>query len=73
MPKAKKSTKTKKYTTNVKDVKNTSCAKKECSLPMTRKFIDVQGSLEKDKEVKEKDVFDFGSQSSAKSKKSSKK
>ena len=56
MPKAKKSTKTKKYTTNVKDVKNTSCAKKECSLPMTRKFIDVQGSLEKDKEVKEKDL-----------------
>jgi len=43
----------------VKDVKNTSCAKKECHMPMTKIFIDVESSIKKDKEVKEKDVFDF--------------
>ena len=43
----------------VKDVKNTSCAKKECHMPMTKMFIDVESSIKKDKEVKEKDVFEF--------------
>ena len=43
----------------VKDVKDTSCAKKGCPMPMTKLFIDVEGGIKKDKEVKEKDVFDF--------------
>lgn len=43
----------------VKDVKNTSCAKKGCPMPMTKLWVDVESSIKKDKEVKEKDVFDF--------------
>ena len=45
----------------VKDVKNTSCAKKArgTAMPMTKMFVDVESSIKKDKEVKEKDVFDF--------------
>jgi len=49
----------KSVTKDLKDVKNTSCAKKECHMPMTKMFIDVESSIKKDKEVKEKDVFDF--------------
>ena len=57
--KSKKKTKSKKYDSGVKDVKNTSCAKKGCPMPMTKMFVDVESSIKKDKEVKEKDVFDF--------------
>jgi len=59
----KKKAKSKKYKSSayskVKDVKNTSCAKKGCAMPMTKMFVDVESSIKKDKEVKEKDVFDF--------------
>ena len=60
----KKKAKSKKYDSlvkqaGVKDVKDTSCAKKGCPMPMTKLFIDVEGGIKKDKEVKEKDVFDF--------------
>jgi hypothetical protein len=51
--------KSKKYKSSVKDVKDTSCAKKGCPMPMTKLWIDVESSIKKDKEVKEKDVFDF--------------
>ena len=55
----KKKPKSKKYDAGVKDVKDTSCAKKGCPMPMTKIFVDVEGAIKKDKEVKEKDVFDF--------------
>jgi len=58
MPQKKKA-KSKKYKSSVKDVKDTSCAKKACAMPMTKMFVDVKSSIKKDKEVKEKDVFDF--------------
>lgn len=51
----------------VKDVKDTSRAKKECAMPMTKKFIDVEAGIKKDKEVKEKDVFNFSSKKNQKS------
>jgi hypothetical protein len=43
----------------MKDVKDTSCAKRGSSKPMTKNFIDVEEGIKKDKEVKEKDVFNF--------------
>lgn len=43
----------------VKDVKDTSRAGKGCPMPMTKFYVDVEGGIKKDKEVKEKDVFDF--------------
>jgi len=46
----------------------TAFAKKSCGMPMTKNYIDVEGGIKKDKEVKEKDVFDFSSQSSKKNK-----
>lgn len=49
----------KKYKSNVKDVRDTSCAKKGSAKPMTKNFIDVEEGIKKDKEVKEKDVFNF--------------
>ena len=44
---------------NIKDVRDTSCAKKGSAKPMTKIFIDVEEGIKKDKEVKEKDVFNF--------------
>jgi hypothetical protein len=41
------------------NVPDTSRAKKACPMPMTVNYIDVEGGVKKDKEVKEKDVFDF--------------
>tara|TARA_R110000851_G_scaffold38606_1_gene98973 strand:- start:52 stop:255 length:204 start_codon:yes stop_codon:yes gene_type:complete len=38
---------------------NTAFAKKSCVKPMTKKYIDVEEGVKEDKEVKEKDVFDF--------------
>lgn len=60
----KKKAKSKKYDSlvqqaGVKDVKDTSCAKKGCPMPMTKLWVDVEAGIKKDKEVKEKDVFDF--------------
>lgn len=57
--KTKKKTKSKKYKSQVVDVKDTSCAKKGCPMPMTKLYVDIEGGIKKDKEVKEKDVFDF--------------
>jgi len=48
---------------NIKKIKdptpNTAFAKKSCGMPMTKNYIDVESSIKKDKEVKEKDVFNF--------------
>jgi len=41
------------------NVPDTSRAKKACPMPMTVNYIDVEGGVKKDKEIKEKDVFDF--------------
>lgn len=49
----------KKYRSSVKDVKDTSCAKRGSAKPMTKNFIDVEEGVKKDKEVKEREVFDF--------------
>lgn len=38
---------------------STGFAKKSCPMPMTKNWIDVEAGIKKDKEVKEKDVFDF--------------
>ncbi len=38
---------------------DTSRAKKTCAMPMTKNWIDVEEGVKKDKEVKEKDVFNF--------------
>lgn len=57
--KRKKKAKSKKYDAGVKDVKDTSCAKKGCPMPMTKLWIDVEEGIKKDKEVKESEVFDF--------------
>lgn len=46
----------------VKDVKDTSRAKRGCPMPMTKFYVDVESGIKKDKEVKEKDVFDFSYQ-----------
>ena len=45
--------------TSIKDVKDTSRAKRGCPMPMTKFYVDVESGIKKDKEVKEKDVFDF--------------
>ena len=63
MPKKIKKIKVK---TNVPD---TSRAKKHCSMPMTKHWIDVEEGVKKDKEVKEKDVFNFSYQSTKNSSK----
>ena len=54
----KKIKKVKKIKVNV-SVPDTSRAKKACAMPMTKHWIDVQDGVKKDKEVKEKDVFNF--------------
>ena len=43
---------------------NTAFAKKSCAMPMTKNYIDVEAGIKKDKEVKEKDVFDFSAKKS---------
>jgi peptidyl-tRNA hydrolase len=55
----KKSKNNSKGTNGMKDVKDTSCAKRGSSKPMTKNFIDIEAGIKKDKEVKEKDVFNF--------------
>jgi hypothetical protein len=50
--------KSKKIKVNV-SVPDTSRAKKHSSMPMTKNWIDVEEGVKKDKEVKEKDVFNF--------------
>ena len=47
------------YKSQVKDVKDTSCAKRGSVKPTTKNFIDVEAGIKKDKEVKEREVFDF--------------
>jgi hypothetical protein len=49
----------KKSKNTMKDAKDTSCAKRGSSKPMTKNFIDIEAGIKKDKEVKEKDVFNF--------------
>jgi len=51
--------KIRKTKTKVKDVKDTSRAKRGCPMPMTKFYVDVESGIKKDKEVKEKDVFNF--------------
>ena len=51
----------------VKDVRDTSRAGKGCPMPMTKFYVDVEGGIKKDKEVKEKDVFNFSSKKNQKS------
>ena len=43
---------------------NTAFAKKSCAMPMTKNYIDIEAGIKKDKEVKEKDVFDFSTKKS---------
>jgi hypothetical protein len=43
----------------VDNVPHTTFARRSCPMPMTKKFIDVEEGVKKDKEVKEKDVFDY--------------
>jgi len=57
--------KRKKY--KIKDVKDTSCAKRGSVKPTTKNFIDVEAGIKKDKEVKEKDVFNFSYSKNSKS------
>jgi len=61
-----------KRTKNIKKIKDptpdTAFAKKSCGMPMTKFYIDVEGGIKKDKEVKEKDVFDFSAQPTKKNK-----
>jgi len=64
---AKQSNNKKMKKSKVKDVKDTSRAGKACAMPMTKKFIDVESGIKKDKEVKEKDVFNFSSKKNQKS------
>jgi len=61
MPKQSKSKQSKsKKIKKIKDTTpDTGFAKKSCGMPMTKNYIDVEGGIKKDKEVKEKDVFDF--------------
>ncbi len=51
-----KKTKVKLPKSNVPD---TSRAKRACPMPMTKNYIDIEAGVKKDKEVKEKDVFNF--------------
>jgi|9_EtaG_2_1085328.scaffolds.fasta_scaffold06000_4 hypothetical protein len=41
---------------------DTSKGKSSSCMPTTKNFIDVEGSIKKNKEVKEKDVFNFNPQ-----------
>tara|TARA_R100000657_G_C4679462_1_gene127085 strand:- start:557 stop:751 length:195 start_codon:yes stop_codon:yes gene_type:complete len=59
--------KSKRKKTSIKDVKDTSRAKKGCPMPMTKFYVDVESGIKKDKEVKEKDVFNFSYQKNQKS------
>ena len=43
----------------INNVSDTSRAKKHSAMPMTKHWIDVEEGVKKDKEVKEKDVFNF--------------
>lgn len=63
----KRSKQRKKNKSQVKDVKDTSCAKRGSAKPMTKNFIDVEEGIKKDKEVKEKDVFNFSYKKNQKS------
>jgi len=63
-----KKSKSKKIKVNV-SVPDTSRAKKHCAMPMTKNWIDVEEGVKKDKEVKEKDVFNFSYQPSKNSSK----
>lgn len=49
----------KKSKNTMKDAKDTSCAKRGSSKPMTKNFIDIEAGIKKDKEVKEREVFNF--------------
>jgi hypothetical protein len=60
--------KSKKIKVNV-TVPDTSRAKKQVGMPMTKHWIDVEEGVKKDKEVKEKDVFNFSYQPSKNSSK----
>jgi len=51
----------------MKDVKDTSRAGKGCPMPMTKFYIDVEAGIKKDKQVKEKDVFNFSYKKNPKS------
>ena len=60
MKKAYGTKKVNKKTKKIKDpTPNTGFAKKSCPMPITKNWIDIEGGMKKDKEVKEKDVFDF--------------
>ena len=59
--------KSKRKKTSIKDVKDTSRSKKGCPMPMTKFYVDVESGIKKDKEVKEKDVFNFSYQKNQKS------
>ncbi|MHA2182288.1 MAG: hypothetical protein ACXAAH_12795 [Promethearchaeota archaeon] len=52
---------------------DTAFAKKSCGMPLTKNYIDVEAGIKKDKEVKEKDVFDFLPKRTTKPKTASKK
>jgi Zn/Cd-binding protein ZinT len=60
--------KSKKIKVNV-TVPDTSRAKKQSGMPMTKHWIDVEEGVKKDKEVKEREVFDFSYQPSKNSSK----
>ena len=63
MPKSKSKSKSKPKKLKMKSgVPDTGMARVE-KINLVGKLIDVEGSLKKDKEVKEKDVFDFSSKS----------
>jgi len=64
MGKSKSKSKKIKVKTNVPD---TSRAKSGSAKPMTKNFIDIEEGVKKDKEVKEKDVFNFSYQKNQKS------
>ena len=51
------------------NVPETSRAKKQSAMPMTKHWIDIEEGVKKDKEVKEKDVFNFSNQTSKNSSK----
>ena len=64
--------KSKKIKVNV-SVPDTSRAKKHCAMPMTKHWIDIEDGVKKDKEVKEREVFNFSYSTQSTSKNSSKK
>ncbi len=57
----------KKSKNTMKDVKDTSRAGKGCPMPMTKFYVDIEAGIKKDKEVKEKDVFNFSHSTAKKS------